>query len=112
MWHSIPLFAIYVENKLEFVPKFAVAKEIVQEDVGKCGEIYLSFCEVKRAGEFCSLCYTQVLLLSEFLLQTEELLCREGSSGFPVGFVFPQIAFQLWRLAIVGFCNKRGEGDR
>lgn len=68
---------------------------------------HLCLSQTQRWGELCTLRNAQVLLLPKLLLQREQLLCGERGAWLPIGFVFPQIALDAWRL--VGICKRKRE---
>lgn len=69
-------------------------------------DIYLGLGQVKRIGKFGPFGDAQILFFPELFLQVQQLLRGERRPGFPVGFVFPQIAFKFWRFAVIGIYEK------
>lgn len=64
-------------------------------------DLHLCLREVQRRRELGPLGDTQVLPLSELLLESQQLLGREGRSGLSVRLVLPQVALNLGRLAVL-----------
>lgn len=62
---------------------------------------YLRLREMQWRRELCPLGDAQVLPLSELLLESQQLLGREGRSGLSVWLVLPQVALNLSWLAIL-----------
>jgi len=69
--------------------------------------LYLRLREMQRRRELGSLGDAQVLPLPELLLESQQLLGREGRSGLSVGLVLPQVALNLGRLAVLWKGKKR-----
>lgn len=64
-------------------------------------DFHLCFGQSERTAEFGTFGDAQVLFISEFLLQGEQLLRCEGCARLPVRFVFAQITFQFWWIVII-----------
>ena len=72
--------------QLRLLQTFCLGSPVLKPD------LHLSLRQLELGRELCSLCYRQVLLLSELLLKRVELLGGEGSPRLPVWLVLPQRA--------------------
>lgn len=64
-------------------------------------DLHLRLGKSQRGREFGALGDAQVLLLTELLLEGEQLLGGERGAGFAVGLVFAQVALDAGRLVVV-----------